>query len=148
MIKNKGGGRNCEANVHFESFYPSDVINEEGRTGDESGPILGVGGSIGGENSVKIDDAKDSLPDHVEVSRKSSLKMGGFPESSNRDCSESIKNLRSRLGLAAALIQASESSAKAENNRIVNDYFEVSKKQEGEQDLANNMNFFRQAPRS
>ena len=85
MIKNKGGGRNCEPNVHFESFYPSDVINEEGRTGDESGPALGAVGSIDGADSGKIDDARDC------------------PDSSNNDCSESMRNLRCRLGLADIL---------------------------------------------
>lgn len=53
MNKDRGVGRNCEPNVHFESFYPSEKINEEGALGVDSGPVIVA--SIDGESSMKVD---------------------------------------------------------------------------------------------
>lgn len=141
-MKDKGSGRNCEPNIHFESFYPSEVINEEGLAGTDSGPA--IASSIAGEQSVKME-ARDGVLEQAEISRKSSSKIGG-QEATNYDAAESMKNLKSRPGAMTAQAGASENSAGPAQRMADTEHHEVTGTTSSV--ITKNINFFRQEPRS
>jgi len=84
LIKNKEAGRNCVPNIQFESFYPSDVINEEGQVGGDSGQA--GAGSIGQVETSGQNDRRDG---HEEKSRTRTSNSRAF-KASNDDAIDSV----------------------------------------------------------